>query len=96
MARRWRDDHHELRQRNYGSGTYAPANLTFAKRNRHSLTAIGVVTLYVLLAMTTHFVLIGIVPVMLSIRALKAKEALAPAAVLAAVVAVVVAFAALQ
>lgn len=77
------------------SSTYAPANLTFAKRNRHSFTAIGVVALYVLLAMTTHFVLIGIVPVMLSIRAIKAKETLAPAAVAAAVIAVVVAFAAL-
>ena len=79
----------------YGASTYAPANLTFAKRNRHSLTAIGVVALYVLLAVTTHFVLIGIVPVMLSIRAVKAKETLAPAAVAAAVIAVVVAFAAL-
>ena len=79
---------------NYGS-TYAPANLSFAQRNRHSLTAIGVVALYVLLAATTHFVLIGIVPVMLSVRAIKAKETLAPAAVAAAVIAVVVAFAAL-
>jgi len=78
----------------YGS-TYALANVSFATRNRHSLTAIGVVALYVLLAMTTHFVLIGIVPVMLSIRAIKAEESLAPAAVAAAVIAVVVAFAAL-
>jgi hypothetical protein len=80
----------------YGGGTYAPANVTFAQRNRHSLTAIGVVVLYVLLAVTTHFVLIGIVPVMLSVRAIKAKETLAPAAVAAAVVAVLVAFAARQ
>ena len=80
---------------NYGGSPYARANGTFAQRNRHSLTAIGVVALYVLLAMTTHFVLIGIVPVMLSIRAIKAKETLAPAAVAAAVIAVVVAFAAL-
>ncbi|HEY5200319.1 MAG TPA: DUF2510 domain-containing protein [Acidothermaceae bacterium] len=79
----------------YGGSTYASANVSFATRNRHSLTAIGVVVLYVLLAMTTHFVLIGIVPVMLSIRAIKAKETLAPAAVAAAVIAVVVAFAAL-
>lgn len=80
----------------YGGTTYAPANVTFAQRNRHSLTAIGVVALYVLLAMTTHFVLIGIVPVMLSIRAIKAKETLAPAAVAAALIAVVVAFTALS
>ncbi|HEY3925513.1 MAG TPA: DUF2510 domain-containing protein [Acidothermaceae bacterium] len=77
---------------------YAPtaANMTFAKRNRHSLTAIAVVAAYVLLAVTTHFVLIGIVPIMLSVRAIKAKETLAPAAVIAAVIAVVVALAALH
>jgi hypothetical protein len=80
----------------YGGSAYASARASFAQRNRHSLTAIGVVALYVLLAVTTHFVLIGIVPVMLSIRAIKAKETLAPAAVAAAVVAVVVAFAALH
>jgi hypothetical protein len=80
----------------YGGNTYAPANVSFAQRNRHSLTAIGVVALYVLLAMTTHFVLIGIVPVMLSVRAIKAKETMAPAAVAAAVVAVLVALVALQ
>ena len=79
----------------YSGNMYTSANVSFAQRNRHSLTAIGVVALYVLLAMTTHFVLIGIVPVMLSIRAIKAKETLAPAAVAAAVIAVVVAFTAL-
>ena len=75
---------------------HALAGLSFAKRNTLSLTAIGVVVLYVLLAMTTHFVLIGILPVLMSVRAIKAKETLAPAAVAAAVVAVLVAFAALQ
>jgi len=80
----------------YASGLRAPANLTFAKRNSLSLTAIGVVVLYVLLAVTTHFVLIGILPVLMSVRAIKAKETLAPAAVGAAIVAVLVAFAALQ
>jgi hypothetical protein len=80
----------------YASSGYASANASFAKRNTHSLTAIGVVVLYVLLAMTTHFVLIGILPVLMSVRAIKAKETLAPAAVAAAVVAVLVAFAALQ
>jgi Protein of unknown function (DUF2510) len=80
----------------HGSTAYASANVSFAQRNRHSLTAIGVVALYVLLAVTTHFVLLGIFPVLLSVRAIKAKETLAPAAVAAAVVAVLVAFAALQ
>jgi hypothetical protein len=49
-----------------------------------------VAALYVLLAVTTHFVLIGIVPVMASIRAVRRREPLAPLAVVAAVVAVVV------
>jgi hypothetical protein len=80
---------------NYGSA-YASANVSFAQRNRHSLTAIGVVALYVLLAVTTHFVLIGIVPIVLSVRAFKAKETLAPAAVGAAIIAVLVAFATLH
>jgi hypothetical protein len=80
----------------YGGGQYAGANLSFAKRNSLSLTAIGVVVLYVLLAMTTHFVLIGILPVLMSVRAIKAKETLAPAAVAAAIIAVLVAFAALR
>jgi hypothetical protein len=70
--------------------------VSFAQRNRQSLTAIGVVALYVLIATTTHFVFIGILPVLMSVRAIKAKETLAPAAVAAAVVAVLVAFAALQ
>jgi uncharacterized protein DUF2510 len=80
----------------YGGGTYAPAQVSFARRNQQSLTAIGIVVLYVLLAMTTHFVLIGILPVLMSIRAIRAKETLAPAAVAAAVIAVLVAFAALR
>jgi hypothetical protein len=81
---------------NDGSRPYAAANLSFAKRNSLSLTAIGVVVLYVLLAVTTHFVLIGILPVLMSVRAIKAKETLAPAAVAAAIIAVLVAFAALR
>ena len=84
---------------NYGAanyGAYAPAKLSFAQQNRHSLTALAVVVVYVLLAVTTHFVLIGIVPVVMSIRAIRAKEKLAPLAVCGAIVAVLVAFAALQ
>ena len=36
------------------------------------------VALYVLLAITTRFVLIGILPILMSVRAIKAKETLAP------------------
>ncbi len=58
--------------------------------NQASFTAIGVAVLYVLLAVTTHFVLIGIVPLLASIRAVRLREPLAPLAVVAAVVALVV------
>lgn len=84
---------------NAASGSYGSpyaANVSFAKRNQMSLTAIGVVALYVLIAMSTHFVFIGILPVLMSIRAIRAKETLAPAAVAAAIIAVLVAFAALH
>lgn len=58
--------------------------------NQASFTAIGVAALYILLAVTTHFVLIGIVPAMASIQAVRRRERLAPLAVLAAAVAIVV------
>jgi hypothetical protein len=77
----------------YGSvaPAYAPANLSFAHRNSLSLIAIGVVVIYILLAVSTHVVLLGIFPVLMSVRATKRREALAPVAVVAALVAVGVA-----
>jgi Protein of unknown function (DUF2510) len=74
----------------------APSQLSFAKRNSASLTAMGVVALYVLIAVATHVVLLGIFPVLLAVRATKSKEQLAPLAVVAAVIAVAVAFFALK
>jgi len=65
--------------------------LTFAQRNSLSLIAIGVVAVYILLAVSTHVVLLGIFPVLMSVRAIKRREALAPVAVIAALVAVSVA-----
>jgi Protein of unknown function (DUF2510) len=58
--------------------------------NQASFTAIGVAALYVLVAVTTHFVLIGIVPLIASIRAVRRRERLAPLAIVAAAVALVV------
>jgi hypothetical protein len=58
--------------------------------NQVSLTAIGFAALYVLTAMTTHFVFIGIVPVMASIHAFRRRERLAPLAAVAAAAALVV------
>ena len=76
-------------------GMQRPANLSFAQRNSVSLIAIGVVALYILLAVSTHIVLLGIFPVLMSVRAIKRREALAPFAVIAALVAVGVAIIAL-
>ncbi len=55
-----------------------PANLSFGKQNSHSLIAMGVAAAYVLIAMTAHIVFVGIIPVMLSIRAFKATGAAGP------------------
>jgi uncharacterized protein DUF2510 len=79
-------------RRGYGVG----AGVGFRQRNTLSLTAIGVVALYVLLALTTRFVLLGIFPVLMSIRATRRREPLAPVAIAAAVIAVVVAVLALR
>jgi uncharacterized membrane protein YidH (DUF202 family) len=49
-----------------------------------------VAALYVVIAVATHFVLIGILPLMASIRAVRRREPLAPLAVMAAVVALVI------
>lgn len=62
---------------------------TIVDRNRTTLTALAVVVGYLVLAKTTGIVLLGIFPVMLSIRAFQRKEQLAPVALLAAAVAVV-------
>jgi Protein of unknown function (DUF2510) len=79
----------------YSMGMQRPANLSFTQRNSLSLIAIGVVALYILLAVSTHVVLLGIFPILMSVRATKRREALAPVAVIAALIAVSVAIIAL-
>jgi hypothetical protein len=76
--------------------TQGQAQVSFAKRNALSLTAIGVVAAYIVLALTTRVVLLGIFPVLLSVRATKRKESLAPFAIGAAVLAIGVALLALK
>jgi hypothetical protein len=71
----------------YAQHAPAPAAHSATSRNRYALTTFGVVALYILVAMTTGFVLIGIVPLMLSIRSLSAKEPLGPFALVAALIA---------
>ncbi|HEY8728454.1 MAG TPA: DUF2510 domain-containing protein [Acidothermaceae bacterium] len=80
----------------YPAGFGGPANRTFTQQNSHSLIAMGVAAAYIVIAMTAHIVFVGIIPIMLSIRAFKAQERLAPVALIAAVIAVVFAFAALR
>ena len=73
----------------------SPAAGSMWQRNQGSLTAIGVAAVYVLIAVTTHFVLFGIVPAMAAFRAVKRKEPLAALAVVAAAIAIIVAISAL-
>jgi hypothetical protein len=81
----------------YPTGTYGQAQQhSYVKQNSLSFTVMGVVAVYILLAMSTHIVVLGILPVVLSVRAVRQREALAPVAVIAAIVAVLVAFAALS
>jgi hypothetical protein len=77
------------------AGAGALGQLSFVKRNRLSLIAIGVVAIYIVLALATHVVFLGIFPVIMCIRATKSKEPLAPLAIVGAVVAVAVALLAL-
>jgi cytochrome c biogenesis protein CcdA len=53
-----------------------------------SLTAAGLATLYFFLAISTHFVLLGIAPALMCVRAFQRKEQLAPLALVAAIVAI--------
>lgn len=61
----------------------------FWRQNRYSLSAIGFAALYVVLLLSVHVALIGVVPVILTVRAWRAKEQLAVAASIVAAAAVV-------
>jgi hypothetical protein len=58
--------------------------------NHYAFITFGVVALYLVLAAFAHIVFIGIVPILMSIRSFQAKESLAPVAIGAAVVSIVV------
>lgn len=73
----------------------APQNLSFAQQNRLSLIAGAVVAAYIVIALTSRIVLIGILPIVLSARAMRRREPLAPFAVGAAIIAVIIAIAAI-
>jgi hypothetical protein len=67
-----------------------PPSRSFTQGNTAALGAIGFALLYLVLAAVTHIVFIGILPVVLAVRALQQRETLAPVALAAAAVAVVV------
>lgn len=69
---------------------------TFLQRNSTSLTAIGFAAVYLALAATIHFVLLGIAPVLLTINAFRRREQLAPVALIASVATVLLAVTALS
>lgn len=78
-----------------GRGGWGGGTGGFASRNSLSLWTGGVVAVYLVLAFTSRIVLIGILPLMLSIRAMGRREPLAPFALAAAILAIVVALGAL-
>jgi hypothetical protein len=59
--------------------------------NRFALITFGVVALYMIIAFETNFVIFGFLPLGLSIRSQRQREPLAPFAIAAAVLAIVVA-----
>ena len=63
------------------------------ERNQFASITVLVALVYVLIGLTTHFVLFGIVPVFLAVRSFMRKEQLAPVAAIAAVGALVFAVA---
>ena len=73
-----------------GPPEWSGAQVSFARRNQRSLTAAGVATLYIIVALASHLVFFGILPLILSIRAWQARETLAPLAIAVTVVAILV------
>jgi Protein of unknown function (DUF2510) len=73
-----------------GPPEWSGAQVSFARRNQRSLTAAGVATLYIIVAVVAHLVFFGILPLILSIRAWQARETLAPLAIAVTVVAILI------
>jgi Protein of unknown function (DUF2510) len=80
-----------------GTPTYAPYQSVGAQgqggaqANRMAFITFGVVALYIVIALSTHFVLIGILPFGLALRSQRMREPLAPFAIGAAVVSICIA-----
>jgi hypothetical protein len=78
----------------FGYTTPAP-NFGFTQQNKFSLITGAIVAAYVFIAVTTGIVFIGILPVLMSVRAIRRREPLGWLAVGAAILAVIIAFATL-
>ncbi len=79
-----------------GAQTTAPARQrSLFEINSTTFVTFGVVALYILVAASTGIVLLGIFPVMLSIRAFRRGEPLAPLAMAAAALALLIALSAI-
>lgn len=59
-------------------------------RNRYTAITAGIAALYLVLAITVHVALIGILPIVMSLRAFRAKEPLAPLSAVIAGISLVV------
>jgi hypothetical protein len=67
-----------------GGATAPAAPQSWLKRNTLSLATVGVVVLYLLLLAFAHIAVLGILPIVLAVRALRGKEPMAiPATVVA-------------
>lgn len=64
---------------------------SFARRNQASLTALVVAAIYAGIDLTSHVFILGIVPVMMAVRATRRRETMAPVAIVAAIIAVALA-----
>jgi hypothetical protein len=76
----------------YAAATTAPST----RGNRYAFITFGIVALYILIAVMSHVVVLGILPLGMSLRSKQAREPLAPLAIVAAIVSIVVAVAALS
>jgi hypothetical protein len=61
------------------------------QRNKLAFITVGIVAVYVILALKAHVYILGILPVMMSIRSKSQNEPLAIVAIMAAAVAVLIA-----
>jgi hypothetical protein len=87
-----------------GEGPSAPGSLGHAwapmttsmsgsrSDNQFAYITFGFAAFYILLAVMTHFVLIGVVPILMAVRSLNAREKLAPYAMGVAILTVVISF----